>query len=353
MSVICCLVFAGDIENIYGAAPGTPPPSPFFYPDSLWQQVNTCPVPAGEANMGIFYDNGTLWHVINTTNQPFVVYHIDTLGNTLSQFSYSGMAYALGVCRVRDSLFIGQFYPTPERILVFDTAGNFARQISLSNSGACRGIDYDPNTGYLWVFGATAANNVRVNICTRTGTVRKSIPITGGYWSFDGCIDWRYYPNRVWYGDQQNNRDHYCRVDTAAGTGAILARFANPGNNYPEGITYCEQSGTGFCWVTAYASSVAYKMKVHDVSIEEGTAPHIKQSLFSIAPNPSRAGNIVFSLPKDRSAKVNIYNAAGVKVGTLIGKDHIVWRSDLRTGVYFCEMEASGLKVTRGLIIVK
>ena len=356
MKGIICLValfgvmaFANDIDNPYGTAPGTPPPAPTFLPDSLWEQVNTCPLPAGTPHMAVFYDRGTQWQVYNSL--PFTVYRLDTLGNVLSQFAHGSSSYSVGICRAGDSLFIGSFYPS-EQVYVYDTAGNYARSFMPSNGGACRGIDYDPNTGYFWIFGARSANAVQINICTRTGTVIKTIAISGAYWSFGGCIDWRYYPNRAWYGDQQGNMHNYCAVDTAAGTGSILFQGAGPGGGYPQGTTYLEQAGQGFVWISSFNVATAWKMKIHALGVGEGTSARLEKGLFRITPNPAR-GNVVFSLPKHETAKVTVYNASGEKVASLTGRDQIVWKNNLPAGVYFCETETSGAKETRNLIIVK
>ncbi len=346
--VILGLFAHAEDVNIYGAAPGTPPVT--FHPDSLWEQVNSCNLPGGTPHMGIFYDKGTLWHVVNTTSAPFTVYRVDTLGNTITQFNHTATAYGLGIARVGDSLFVGSFYPSPERVYVYDTTGQYARSFQLSNSGRCRGVDYDPNTGYFWIWGSPSTNTININICTRTGTVIKTINISGGYWTFGGCIDWKYYPNRAWYGDQQGNVHCYCQIDTSTGTGSILAQFPNPGSSYPEGTTYQAGAGPlGYVWVTSAYTATAWKMKVHDVSVGEEQNRNLKNEAFKISPNPSRGNVVTFSLAKNRPATINIYNSTGVKVATLTGKDRIVWKADLPAGVYFCEMDGA----TRNLVIVK
>ncbi len=362
MKGIICLValfgvmaLANDIDNPYGTAPGTPPPTPTFLPDSMWTQVNTCPLQSAEVQMGIWYDNGTLWHLVNTTGQPFTVLRYDTLGTALSQFSSTGAAYGVGLCRVGDSIFIASFYPTPEQIYVYDTAGNYGRSFQLSSGGRCRGIDYDANTNSFWVFGSTGTM-VNVYICNRTGTVRKTIPISGTYWNFQGVIDRKYYPGRIWEGDQQGMMHMYCAVDTVTNSGSVLFQGANPGSSYPEGTCYeAGAGGVGYCWVTSVYTATAWKMQVHDVggvSVGEGTSARLEKGLFRITPNPAR-GNVVFSLPKHETAKVTVYNASGEKVASLTGRDQIVWKNNLPAGVYFCETETSGAKETRNLIIVK
>ncbi|MEO0225724.1 MAG: hypothetical protein ABIL05_02105 [candidate division WOR-3 bacterium] len=185
--------------------------------------------------MGIYYDRATLWHLVNVTSAPFAVYRIDTLGNILSQFRANTTAYALGLCRVGDSIFIATYYPTPERVNVFDTAGNYGRSFFLSNNERCQGIDYDPNSKSFWVWGSPGSGGiVNINICDRNGTVCKAIPISGGFWTYCGSIDWNYYPYRVWYAERQGDQFCYCAVDTIANTGSILARFSSP-VLYPRG----------------------------------------------------------------------------------------------------------------------
>lgn len=345
VAVLGVLAMAEEV-NIYGAAPGTPPVAAF---DSMWQQVNTVALPGGTPHMGIFYDNGTLWHVVNVSGAPFQVYRIDTLGNILQQFTAAGTAYGLGIARAGDSLFIGTFYPS-EAVYVFDTAGTFVRQFTLSNGGRCRGVDYDPNTKSLWVFGSPSSV-ANVNICNHSGTVRKTITISGSYWSFGGCIDWKYYPTRVWYGDQTGNYHNYCQVDTAAGTGSILASYPNPGSSYPEGTGYMPGTGgVGFCWVTSAYTGTAWEMKVHDVKVEEGTNPNLKTETFKISPNPNRNGVVVFSIQTGKKATITVYSATGTKIAALTGRDRIVWNAaNQPAGVYFCKLD----NATKNLVIVK
>ncbi len=344
------LMFASDFENMYGAAPGTPTQSPFFYPDSEWVQVNTCALPGGTPHMGLFFDknDNTLWHVVNVTNAPAQIYNIDTTGTVISQFTTAGTAYCLGICRVGDTLFIGQFY-TSEAVLVYTVTGTFIRQFSISGQ-RCRGVDYDPNTGYLWVWGSPSTNTIRLTIVDHNGSVQKSINISGGYWTFDGCIDWNYYPTRCWYGDQQGNTERYCAIDTSAGTGSVLAQFPHPGSNYPEGITYLNQGGQGFVWTDDANSGQAYKMRVHArVGVEEERSPRVAAT-FKVAPNPNRGAAVIFSIPHNNETTITVYNASGSKITTLKGKERIVWNTDnLAAGVYFCKMD----NVSKNLVIVK
>lgn len=336
LSVLCvaCVLPVSALAYDFGigsrTAARTKPDSHFLHRDSLWQQVNTCRLPGGTPHMGIFYDNGTLWHVVSTVNTAYTVYHIDTMGNILAQFAGSGISYAMDVHRVDDTIFVATYYPTPERVNVHDTTGNLIRWFSLSNGGRCRGIDYDHNTGKFWIWGSPNADTVYIQICDRTGNVNKVIDIAGGYWTFSGCIDWRYYPTRTWHGDSYTDSDFYCKIDTATGSGSVLVGFPNPGNYNPAGITYLEQGGTGYVWVTAVYSPYAYKMKVHETRIAEGSAARLETSLFSISPNPTQGSVLIrcaiqdagYRTREDRSQKreairtrqditLNIYDCSG------------------------------------------
>ncbi len=353
LTFIGLLVSAGDFE-LYCSPVDE---SPLFRLDSLWEQVNTCNLLGALPHMGIFYDQGTLWHVVNITSQPYVVYRMDTLGNQLLRFTHTTASYALGVCRAEDSIFVAAYQPVPERVNVYDTTGRYARYFFLSNNARCQGIDYDPVTKKFWVWGSPGSGGeVQINICDRNGTVSKTIIIAGGFWTYCGTIDRNYYPNRVWYAERQGDGFCYCSVDTAAGTGAILARFSCPGGtSYSRGITYLNQANQGFVWVTMMNSPLAYKMRVHArIPVEEEPAADIDIASFKIFPNPVLNDRVTFALPGDDESRVIVYDAKGSRVADLRGRDRITWSTNhLPAGVYFCRMKTGSEGSIKKLVIVK
>jgi hypothetical protein len=356
-SSVCRLLVSGVCLSVasgllYGA-PSESVPLPVFHPDSLWEQVNTCILPGTAPHQGIYYDRGTIWHVTNVTGQPFNVFRCDTLGNFMHQFANPTQAYALGVCRIGDSIFVSWYSPTPQRICVFDTAGNPGRTFSLSNGGACAGIDFDQNTQKLWIWGSPTPGTVNINICDRTGTVSKTIAVAGGNWTYGGAIDRRYYPDRMWYAERQGDFFNYCSVDTAAGTAAILASFASP-DQYVRGITYLDQAGQSFVWINTMSALSAYKMRVHGpVGVADETRQKAASVKLSVFPNPTRGREVVFHVAFQGPVTLNIYNRAGARVAQLIGRARLVWNAGgMPAGLYFVRVRGPGVGTTARVVLV-
>lgn len=106
---------------------------------------------------------------------------------------------------------------------------------------------------------------------------------------------------------------------------------------------------------------VKYKYKIPDVVENNNNLLIEKFELLPTYPNPfNPTTNINFKLSVPAQVKLNIYNALGIKVATLLdeykssGSYNLIWRAEKESsGVYYLRLEVDGRIKTQKMILLK
>jgi hypothetical protein len=128
--------------------------------------------------------------------------------------------------------------------------------------------------------------------------------------------------------------------------------FSTPTDLMSNWVTDAE---TYFCAFDSFRGKIAY-----ETSVEEDR----EQAAFSVSqnmPNPfNPQTSISFTVPKDAAVSVDIYNATGQKVKSLLngsmkaGTHSVVWdASGFSAGVYFCTVKAGTFSKTIKMTLLK
>jgi len=99
---------------------------------------------------------------------------------------------------------------------------------------------------------------------------------------------------------------------------------------------------------------------IQGINIEEGEILE-EYSLMQNYPNPfNPSTTISFSIPVEGFVSLNVFNALGEKVSTLVSENLVAgtykydWNaSDLPSGIYFYSLTAESFKLTRKLVLLK
>ena len=110
----------------------------------------------------------------------------------------------------------------------------------------------------------------------------------------------------------------------------------------------------------AWGIAISYREPAASISLKNAAIPN-DYKLHQNYPNPfNPSTQIVFYLPKKSLVKLNIYNALGQKVVSLVneiltaGKYHYCWKPmNLASGIYFYSIQTEDFRSVKKMLLVK
>jgi len=181
----------------------------------------------------------------------------------------------------------------------------------------------------------------------------------------DGCpTPWQdrdefyYDPGKSWYHTE-------AWFDDLVEPGATHVQLALAAQDWCS--AFCGDYGTGECHSHSPLFDNVKLTRVYDSATPVDATPEVENALYPCRPNPfNPATTISFSIRERTRVRLNVYNAAGRLVRTLLDEMRdpgtyrdVVWdgRNDggtpVSSGVYFCRLSTDGFEQTKKMVLIK